>query len=188
MFSTSPAITLDVYQLFLPLALSSVNSATSVLKSPLPPAANILCKRSQHSDSIEPCVSFVFILLHTLLSQAKCQAPYFQAFPHTLAKTPGVGYPRSSRSANHSLSARLRELCVGVYPEPLGALSCPPLFPSTFNCRTKVPIRSGLSTFPLPQNFYPPTLKLRHNPAAQGHTSVPLHQRAHSSSHTGRIQ
>jgi hypothetical protein len=37
-------------------------------------------------------------------------------------------------------------------------------------------------------NFYPPAPDLRHNPAAQGHTSVPLNQRAHSSSQTGRIQ
>ena len=40
----------------------------------------------------------------------------------------------------------------------------------------------------LPQNFYPPASDLRHNPAAQGHTSVPLNQRAHSIRHTGRIQ
>ena len=51
-------------------------------------------------------------------------------------------------------SARLCGLCAS-------ALSFSPLFHSTFNCR--------LSTSPLPQNFYPPAPKLRHNPAAQGH-------------------
>jgi hypothetical protein len=40
----------------------------------------------------------------------------------------------------------------------------------------------------LPHNFYPPASDLRHNPAAQGHTSVPLNQRAHSSSQMGRMQ
>ncbi len=58
------------------------------------------------------------------------------------------------RNTGHVFSARLCELCAS-------ALSFSPLFLSTFNCR--------LSTFLLPQNFYPPASDLRHNPAAQGH-------------------
>jgi hypothetical protein len=47
---------------------------------------------------------------------------------------------------------------------------------------------SLFTTHESPHNFYPPAPDLRHNPAAQARTSVPLNQRAHSSSQTGRIQ
>ena len=49
--------------------------------------SNSLCSAS---------ISFVLILLRTLLHVAKTQLPCFQSFPHSSAKTRGVGVPRKT--------------------------------------------------------------------------------------------
>ncbi len=52
----------------------------------------------QHSkrfnvQTIPRSIPFLFILLRTLLHSRKCQLFSFQAIPHSLPKTPGVGVP-----------------------------------------------------------------------------------------------
>jgi hypothetical protein len=154
-FSSSPALTLDHHQLFLPLPLTSMNSVPSVLKStfnnttPHAPAAGALCETPQPFHSIGlafPLLSYSYALF--CLTQ-NTKRFIFKRFRTLCQKHPGWGMP----------------------PRASSAIRCP-LF----------------TTHGSPQNFYPPAPDLRHNPAAQGHTSVRLHDRPHSSLQTGRIQ
>jgi len=74
-----------------------------------------------------------------------------------------------AQDTHHTLSARLRQLCVS-------ALSLFRSLPFNFQLSTV-----NLSPSLLPRNFYPPASDLRHNPAAQG-------QHPQINPQTGRIQ
>jgi hypothetical protein len=67
---------------------------TSRRHSPLP--LHLQPQESTSTPLPSMCASFVFILLRTLLHCRKSYLSCFQALPHSLAKTPGVGVARHS--------------------------------------------------------------------------------------------
>jgi hypothetical protein len=234
MFSTSSALTLDLYRLFLPLALPSVSSATSALKSAFQNSTHLDPAAHSPQASIPfRITSFAHPHQLTPIESSSCkkqvrgvpsatQPKPFPSFPQrvnmqrtatpitpflscvyfTVLWIPGggggtanpgcrhLGFPifaSRPRNTGHVFSARLCELRVSALSFSLLSLSTfKPFDLQTFQRRFSTTHYSLLMV--LPQNFYPPASDLRHNPAAQGHTSVPLNQRAHSSSQTGRIQ
>jgi hypothetical protein len=104
-----------------------------------------------------------------------------QALPFfsTASKHATHGNTRLSRAGSRDISTLfMRLLHSSLDTRGWGML------PSAY-CTTHYPL---FTTHGSPQNFYPPASDLRHNPAAQGHTSVPLNYRAHSSLQIGRIQ
>ncbi len=80
-------------------ACSATKQNPTVSDNYAPPHRPHSLQQSATMSFLAICLSFVFILLRTLLSHAKCQILYFQALPHSLAKTPGVGVTCFKRKA-----------------------------------------------------------------------------------------
>lgn len=93
------------------------------------------------------------------------------------------------RNTGHVFSAGLRQLCVSALSfSSLSLYTFKPFGPPIFQLRFSTTHYQLFTTHGPPHNFYPPALKLRHNPAAQGRIKVQLNDWAQPIPQTGRIQ
>jgi hypothetical protein len=141
----------------------------------------------QRSHSTQPLPSFSTPSKHPTHSNARNFNPFMRLLNRSLDTRGGGCRPVPSRtffalraqSAFHNsfLFIHLRTLLENSRVCPALTLQTPALTPPVASCTSH---QSRITSHRF-HNFYPPTPKLRHNPAAQGH-------HLQSNSRTGRIQ
>jgi hypothetical protein len=203
MFSSSPALTLDRYQLVLSLSRNSANSEPSALKSTfhgtthLPSSGQSLlvypaCPEKRRKDCRMAPIPFritSFAHPHPLtpIESYSCKKQGRGWGVRNLHPTQAL--PSFSTVSKHTTrsNANISTLFTRLLHSPLDTRGWG-MPPSLFTTQCPLPTVPFSPLTGLPENFYPPAPDLRHNPAAQGHTIVRLNDRAHSSLQTGRIQ
>ncbi len=137
--------------------------AVSAPVSPFPATLTSSLQLAENTATLSP--AFATLADHVKHKSFVC---------HSYTKHRGVGYLAESNGLSFPL--KFRQLAA----IPRLRRSGRPLSSTSHQSRI---------TSHLFQNFYPPAPKLRHNPAAQGHTGVrSRNQRTHSIPLTGRIQ